>query len=169
MGWPSAAARHDQFRVFRFPRDFRFHSPAADPNDEIATSDCKCQISGLRLRCRDAQGASAELQKSCQASDIHAKMGRTHANSALCLAATCQDVQKTSQLHEPVEMENSEKETSKLPHSPEMRISAGSDSFPAEFLRGRGGGKQARIVSWHLTNSRSRFQHCLNRRERSVF
>ena len=43
-----------------------------------------------------------------------------------------------------------------------MRISAGSDSLAAEFLRGRGGGKQARIVSWQLTNSRSGLQHCLN-------
>ena len=43
--------------------------------------------------------------------------GQNICHSALCLAATCQDVQKTSQLHEPVAIENSEKQTSKLPHS----------------------------------------------------
>ena len=66
VGWPSATARHAQFRVFRFPRDFRFHSPAADPNDEIATSDCRCQISGLR----PSRDARARLHKSCQALDM---------------------------------------------------------------------------------------------------
>ena len=73
---------------------------------------------------------------------------------------TCQDGQNTCQLSALVWWEKSDSRL-QLRCRP-MRISAGSDSLPAEFLRGRGGGKQARIVSWQLTNSRSRLQHCLN-------
>ena len=129
------------------------------------------QIANVKFQALDpgVEMHRAPLQKSCQASDMPRWAEHMPKLGTLLGCDMPSRAKDKSQLHEPVEMENSEKETSKLPHSPEMRISAGSDSFPAEFLRGRGGGKQARIVSWHLTNSRSRFQHCLNRRERSVF
>ena len=97
----------------------------------------------------------SNFRPSTQVSRCPGRLGRN-----LARPRTCQDGQNTCQLSALVWWEKSDSRL-QLRCRP-MRISAGSDSLPAEFLRGRGGGKQARIVRWQLTNIRSRLQHCLN-------
>ena len=77
------------------------------------------QIANVKFQALDpgVEMHRAPLQKSCQASDMPRWAEHMPKLGTLLGCDMPSRAKDKSQLHEPVEMENSEKETSKLPHS----------------------------------------------------